>query len=138
VTETRRALCPSARCEVGSILLGVILPNQRVGYSVGRFVVTDQFVAAARAGRPPEQRLRFSGTCVQEACREWTAGRCGVIDYVLPELEAEVAADGLPDCPIRQDCRWYMQSGERACRVCPLVVTDGRAGSTAAALDAPP
>jgi hypothetical protein len=109
-------------------LLGVMLPNQRLGYAVDRFVITQEFVDAAQTGRPPEQRFRFSSPCVQNACREWNAGRCGVIDYVLPELAAEVGSDPLPACPIRRNCRWFMQSGARACRVCPLVVTDSRSG----------
>lgn len=137
VSEKPRALCPSARCEPGAILLGVVLPNRRVGYAADRFVITQEFVDAAQAGRPAEQRFRFGGPCVQSACREWNAGRCGVIDYVLPELEAEVASDPLPACPIRNDCRWFMQTGERACRVCPLVVTDCRPSREPLPADAP-
>jgi hypothetical protein len=30
----------------------------------------------------------------------------------------------LPECSIRPQCRWHLQSGDNACRACPEVITD--------------
>jgi hypothetical protein len=35
-----------------------------------------------------------------------------------------VADTDLPDCPIRPDCRWFLQRGGRSCAVCEVLVTD--------------
>jgi hypothetical protein len=40
-------------------------------------------------------------------------------------------AGGLPDCSIRTTCRWFGQIGEKACTVCPLVMTDNSADEAA-------
>jgi hypothetical protein len=122
------ALCPSARCEPGALLLGIVLPNGRIGYTRERIAVDDEFVQIARQGRAPEKRFRFSSPCVQGACRQWSAGRCRVIDDVVAELESSQGAQILPECTIRPACRWFLQRGAAACRVCPLVITDRRAG----------
>src|SRR5882672_2577911 len=117
-------LCPSARCEPGALLLGIVLPMGRIGYSRERLVINEDFVQVATRGRAPEKRFRFSSPCVQGACKQWNAGRCDVIDEVVAELAPNQGARRLPECAIRPDCRWFLQSGVNACLVCPLVITD--------------
>lgn len=124
-----QTLCPSARCEDGAILLGVIQPNGQVayfGHSIGEgaLVVDEEFAERARRGRAPEKRFRFASACVECGCKQWTGTRCGVIDRVLDLAEEEDATAALPRCGIRPRCRWFQQSGPDACAVCPLIVTD--------------
>ena len=117
-------LCPSARCEEGAILVGVVLGDGRVAYAAEEVRVDAEFVATARQGREPESRFRFAGRCVQGACRQWTGSRCGVIDRVLDSgVVAEPAEATLPRCSIREHCRWFDQAGAEACAACPLVIT---------------
>lgn len=123
---TEPVLCPSARCEAGAILLGILLPDGRVAFASDRIVVNEEFVRVAREGRAPEQRFRFSAPCVQGACRQWTGQRCGVIDTVVEHVRPGDKALPLPECSIRPQCRWYQQAQAHACAVCPLVVTDAR------------
>jgi hypothetical protein len=118
-------LCPSARCEPGAILLGIVGADGVVGYVRPQIDVDEEFVATAHQGRSPEKRFRFASRCVEAKCMQWTGSRCGVIDKVLDRQErGELPAAELPACTIRQECRWYAQSGSRACTVCPFVVTD--------------
>ncbi len=119
-------MCPSARCEPGAQLLGVILPSGRVAYASGEVTVDEEFVAIAREGRTPEKRFRFTSPCVRGACRQWTGSSCGVIERLraLPDLGGSDA--DLPPCVIRPRCRWYLQEGAAACAICPEVVTDNR------------
>jgi hypothetical protein len=124
MNDQEAVLCPSYRCQDGAILLGIVLAGGRVAFAADRIVIDQEFVDIARQGRPPEKRFRFGGKCVQAACRQWTSGRCGVIDKVLVDLGTDSVPEDLPRCSIRPQCRWYLQSGPQACGACPEVITD--------------
>lgn len=121
---TPQALCPSAICTPGAILLGVVQADGSVAYLDHRRVVDEFFVKLAREGRSPERRFRFADRCVKSACQQWANGRCGVVDRVLAANSNFGDGQDLPPCTIRGDCRWHMQWGRKACNVCPLIVTD--------------
>jgi hypothetical protein len=124
-------LCPSSRCEDGALLLGIILPDGRVAFASERVEINQEFVDLANNGRSPEARFRFAGRCVQKGCKQWTGARCGVIDRVVEVLDTqELESEPLPECSIRPQCRWFYQSGAKACSACPEVITDSR-GPTA-------
>jgi hypothetical protein len=122
-------LCPSWQCEKGAALLGIVLADGSIAFAKDRIVIDQNFVDAARAGRSPEKRFRFSSTCRQGACVQWKEDRCSVIDQVMAEQKAidtaPLPSEGeLPRCLIRQQCRWHLQSGDSACFACTQVVTD--------------
>lgn len=123
-------LCPSWRCEPGASVIGIVLADGSVAFSKESIVIDAAFVDAARQGRSPEKRFRFSSTCKRAACVQWGNDRCGLIDRVLTEENHPSAgpADSfeLPDCSIRPRCRWYSQSGSSACAACPEIITDRR------------
>jgi hypothetical protein len=124
-------LCPSAGCEPGAVLVGMVGGDGRVGYVLPQLPVSERFVEFARTGGAPERRFRFALPCIQRACTHWTGSRCRLIDEVVetvdPRAVTPVVAPRRPaQCGIRSDCRWFLQSGLDACTVCPLVVTDRR------------
>lgn len=125
MTTPARIFCPSAPMKVGSVLLGIVMPDGRVAFAPRQLTVNHEFAAAAEEGDSPEKRFRFASSCVQTGCRQWSNGRCGVIDTVMQSAPRAPSPD-LPPCVIRGDCRWFLQSGPEACRVCPYVVTDCR------------
>ncbi|HEV2124724.1 MAG TPA: hypothetical protein VGW38_18410, partial [Chloroflexota bacterium] len=88
-------LCPSARCEEGAGLFGIVQPDGKVGYLGGEIRVDEEFVVKTKAGRSPEKRFRFSNRCIEAGCRQWTGSRCGVADKVMAEAEPQQSA--LPD-----------------------------------------
>ena len=126
--SAQSARCPSARCEEGSFLLGVVLPDGTVSLADEPLPVDEHFVAAAmQSGPAPETRFRFSSPCAGASGKQWTGSRCGVIDEVLAVArERSLPPVALRPCAIRSSCRWFSQSGESACGVCVLVVTDTR------------
>jgi hypothetical protein len=138
VTSGTRLLCPSAPCEPGAVLVGVVLTDGRVAFAADRLVVETEFVQVARQGRAPEKRFRFASPCLRHGCAQWAHDRCGVIDSVIDGAEAAEFDGDLPACSIRPECRWFAQAGANACAICPAVITDLRedavpiAGSTAA------
>lgn len=120
----RPTTCPSARCEPGARLLGVVDREGIVGFFDTAPVIDESFVRVALAGSPPQQRFRFAQPCVQAACKQWTGTRCGVIDAAIDAVDPEAVSTELRDCAIRESCRWFRQRGPEACQVCPLVITD--------------
>ena len=120
--------CPSARCEPGATLLGIVEADGRVAPLRTRLVIDEAFVAKAAQGRSPESRFRFASRCVEGGCQQWTGCGCGVIDRAMAalegDLEAAVQPESLPPCLIRTTCRWYRQRQAAACKVCTYVVTD--------------
>lgn len=119
-------LCPSSRCQPGAILLGIVLSDGSVAFAKDRIAVDGAFVENARQGRAPESRFRFSTPCASSGCQQWTGNRCGVIDSVLDQVGRTGLADSLPECSIRGQCRWFDQSGSRACSICDRIVTETR------------
>ncbi len=122
----RAALCPSHPCEEGARLIGIVQRDGTVAFTPERY----PYRCCVRGDREARAHARsyafdLRGACQRGRCMQWTGERCGIIDGVLRDVaEHDVAvAAALPDCAIRKQCRWYMQAGERACRACPLVMT---------------
>lgn len=122
----QQLMCPSARCEDGAILLGIVGRNGQVGYVTPRMTIDADFVREAHKGRAPEARFRFAQPCIEGGCAQWTGTQCGLIDRAIESPEASRptgwSQGSLPDCVIRPTCRWFSQEGIKACAVCPLVV----------------
>ncbi len=124
--EPQSKSCPSAPCTEGAKVLGVINEDREVQFLNFPLPVTDGFIKSVAEAGDPEKRFRFSNKCVKSGCSQWTGTRCGVIDKVMDGIESRYWKNHLPDCSIRDTCRWFSQNGADACRVCPLVVTDSR------------
>lgn len=144
-------LCPSWSCEAGASLIGIVLADGSVAFSKDPIVIDAAFVGVARQGRSPEKRFRFSSTCRRGGCIQWADGRCGIADRIIAEHAHRSPAEQgdrsaalnqpfvLPECSIRPQCRWHLQSGDDACRACPEVITDTgeEAPDTAASAETP-
>jgi len=122
--ESHAALCPSAKCEPGVLLLGIVEADGSVAFLKQKLRVDEFFTRIALEGRTPEKRFRFAGTCRKSGCQQWTGERCGVIDRLFADNPAFRSSGDLPDCGIRVNCRWFSQWGEKACGICPHVITD--------------
>lgn len=122
--------CPSAPATVGAKLFGIVQEDGRVGIFGKALTVDAAFLEKARRGRAPEKRFRFSSPCLQDGCKQWSDGQCGVIRRVLAAVGEDepvnVEEAGLRPCAIRGTCRWFAERGRVACQVCPEVVTDTR------------
>jgi len=117
-------MCPSAVCEEGANLIGVVNQDGIVDLLSVPILVDKEFVEIAYQGRQPELRFRFSGRCVESGCKQWTGTTCSVIEKVLEVVERNEKESPLPECGIRSSCRWFFQEGGGACQVCPLIITD--------------
>jgi hypothetical protein len=121
MTDAKRT-CPSSIGKEGAMLLGVINESGKAEILEHPLTVTKSFLELANAGRSPEKRFRFANRCVESGCTQWTGSRCGVIDNIIQQINADV--DKIPNCSIRSTCRWFDQAGYKACKSCTYVVTD--------------
>ena len=114
-------LCPSYVARPGARLLGIVGADGRVTLLKTPIRIDATFVAEARRGRPPEERFRFSGTCIERGCHQWEEGakRCSLADRLI---SAQPASTAPADCPIRSRCRWFAQRGWAACAICLDVI----------------
>ena len=120
----RPVMCPSAQPEIpGSVAFGVIsgtAENPRVAWIEKPVPVTDDLLALA-APVMPTQVLRFAAPCQEKACCHFDGTDCRLATRLVQLIPAVV--ESLPPCRIRPDCRWFLQEGGAACRVCPQIVT---------------
>ncbi len=129
-------LCPSAPAAPGAALVGVVEAGGRVVNLITPLRVEAGFVeSAVAAGLPLERRFRFAAPCQQGRCGHWAGHECGLIGPLRQAASdlGQGAAQALPPCAIRAQCRWWQQSGRDACAVCSLVVTDQRSPAMAPA-----
>lgn len=118
-------LCPSAPPDwQGAVAIGVVGGSAEAPHMTPlekAIPVSDALLALA-APVPPTEVFRFAAPCAKEGCRHFGAGACQLAAKVVQMLAP--AAERLPFCIIRADCRWFAEAGRDACMRCPQVVTD--------------
>ncbi|HYM21524.1 MAG TPA: hypothetical protein VEW28_11055 [Candidatus Kapabacteria bacterium] len=117
-------LCPSSRAKPGAKLLGIRQDNGTVEILPTVVQIDLQFVESISEYVKPEQHFRFANSCIEGSCAQWTGSRCGVADRALEFLDTVAVSDTLPECSIRPQCRWFVQSGADACKICPYILTE--------------
>lgn len=118
-------MCPSNRCKPGSKLLGIRQDDGTVGILPETLPINKDFIDKVNNHeRPPEQRFRFTNKCIENGCNQWNGQGCGVIDQVIQYLDKVTTSDALPKCSIRVQCRWFLQKGADACKICPYILTE--------------
>lgn len=130
-SDSRPALCPSAKAEPGAAVIGVLGPDGRVGYLRDWLEIDQQFIDDISREARPEQRYRFASNCVEHRCAQWDGCKCTIIERVSETL-TPLEDHSLQPCAIRTACRWFRQKGPDACRLCPMVITDTRDDADAA------
>ncbi|NBA85794.1 hypothetical protein GVN16_08490 [Emticicia sp. CRIBPO] len=115
-------LCPSANPKEGAILLGVVKENGEVSILENRLEIDNDFIQTASEGRELTHRFRFADTCASKGCANWSGNHCMVLD-IARKFSNIQPASSLPDCNIRPQCRWFMQEGAEACKICPNIQT---------------
>lgn len=63
--QKENIVCPSARCEDGAILLGIVTEDGNIAFARKKVMINEELVQITREGRPAEKRLRFSNKCVE-------------------------------------------------------------------------
>ena len=122
-TIPHQILCPSAPASSGAALLGLVNTDGKIAFLPDLMPIDAEFLALAEEGRPLGQRFRFTHKCVKSACGYWSNSKCNVLDNVREHIDFQEETT-FPDCAIRPQCRWFLQEGVQACRICPLIKTD--------------
>ena len=109
--------CPSYVAKPNTELFGIFNQHGQVSYLKNSIIIDEIFIEEAKKGRPPEERFRIAGNCIQKACEYWNNEKCNLIEKVINTLEKPISAN-LQHCSIRYKCRWFIQEKELACANC--------------------
>lgn len=121
--KQEKIMCPSSKGKQGALLLGV-RQNGAIAILPQALQIDQEFIEKANEPTPAEQHFRFANKCVEAGCKQWANNKCGVIDKMQGFLDQVVVSDKLPECSIRHQCRWFLQSAAEACKICPYVITE--------------
>jgi hypothetical protein len=103
-------ICPSQSGQDGTVVLGIIDGEGRLQRSARR-QTSDTSV------KEGETTLRLAGECQHQRCAFWS-GSCQLAGAVVRSSDA---AERLPACPVRRQCRWFLEHGPGACGTCSVV-----------------
>lgn len=117
-------MCPAGRAKEGARLLGIRQEDGTVAILPETLPITQAFIDLANKDSPAEQRFRFTNVCLKGGCVQWNGQGCDISDVLVQHVHGVFSAAELPVCGIRSNCRWHLQNGANACRVCPLVITE--------------
>jgi hypothetical protein len=138
--EVRPTLCPSASRDSATVVLGVAMTTGEIAYASPRVTASPDLLAALSAGLASlESRYRLAGPCAEARCGFWSGTGCSLGEELARSFaishRSPDAADVMPKCSIRAECRWFAEQGRAACHACPHVITDTRFGLSALTID---
>ena len=123
--ENKKIMCPSSRAKEGSEILGIRQDDGTIAILPQPLPIDKDVLANLQQSPvPAEQRFRFTNKCIENGCKQWNGKACGVADRVLEFLDEIPQSTTLPSCAIRPQCRWFLQSGSDACKICPYILTE--------------
>ncbi len=93
---------------------------QRLAYLDRPEPVREDLLALAKP-LAPAQAFRFAAPCAKSGCSHFDGVDCRLAKRIVQQLDAGV--DEIPQCAIRDDCRWWNQEGAAACVRCPVIST---------------
>jgi hypothetical protein len=70
MSSNKHIFCPSAKCQEGSVLLGIVQKDGKLSFISQKMVVDKDFVQIAKKGRSPEKRFRFNNKCAKTSCKQ--------------------------------------------------------------------
>jgi hypothetical protein len=124
-TTNKIIFCPSGRPEWdNSIVFGIIGGTEtepRVIYLDESVPINTELLEKA-APVTPAEIYRVAVPCVHHKCLHFDGTNCTLAQRVVEKMP--VVEEELPQCSIRENCRWWHQEGKTACMRCPQVVTD--------------
>ena len=119
-----KSLCPAGRAHIGAQLLGVRLETGIIAILPQVFDVDKAFIEiASQDGVPPEEKFRFVNKCLEGGCLQWDGTRCSLADNLVKSWDQSLNSAAIPECSIKSHCRWHKQWQDKACRICPYIVT---------------
>lgn len=116
--------CPSYAAVPGALLLGRLGDDGTINLLRTPLPVDEGFLTILREQNVDvDAAYRFAGPCHQGRCTRWSDGQCQVARQVTDLIaDNHPPPADLPECGIREGCRWFRQQGPIACTACALVI----------------
>jgi hypothetical protein len=70
----------------------------------------------------PSEIFRIAANCIEGGCKHFDGAECRLVERIVDRLSAVV--ETIPDCAIRDRCRWWNQEGKAACLRCSQIVRE--------------
>ena len=119
--------CPSADPhDPDASVLGVVggtAEQPRIVYLAEPVRVTPELLAKL-GDAPVTGALRVTAPCKERACSHFRDSQCSLITKIVRATPEALPDAPVPRCHLRSRCRWWQQENVRACRRCPVVLTD--------------
>lgn len=117
--------CPSYGISPNAELLGVTNSNGEIDFLGKPIKIDEDFIKDNESDVAIETKFRFTGSCANKSCGQWAENKCSLGANIVKELGSISEKREIPNCPIMENCRWFHQEGEKACRICPLITRNG-------------
>jgi len=123
--SSKALMCPSADAAMsGSVIFGIVVGTPEAPEVVYlehvKPIPPELFTLDAPV--KPAEIFRIAATCIENGCRHFDGTKCRLTERIVDGLP--VVAEQIPDCAIRNKCRWWYQEGRDACLRCQQVVRD--------------
>jgi hypothetical protein len=123
-------MCPSA--DVGmaeSAIFGIVIGTSEAPNLVylDRVKPIPPELLTLNSPVKPSEIFRIAATCVERGCKHFDGAKCRLVERIVDRLP--VVLETIPDCAIRDRCRWWNQEGTAACLRCSQIVHDNYVSS---------
>jgi hypothetical protein len=119
----KKYACPSGTNSPGGALFGIVNEKGIVAFLPHIVPLNEELLSIGKQLERPEKVFRYTNKCIENGCRQWSGEHCTVLDNAKKlDLSSEIKINTA--CAIKNNCRWHFQEGEKACKVCPLIVAD--------------
>lgn len=122
--DRKKIMCPSSKASIGAKLLGVRQNDGTIAILPKPLLIDELFTKNAVNNSSPGRQFRFTNKCLESGCKQWKGNRCNVSDQIITAIDILSSNTELPVCDIRPQCRWFIQNGTDACKVCPIVISE--------------
>jgi hypothetical protein len=125
-----KLMCPSADVDMAeSAIFGIVIGTPEAPNLVylDRVKPIPPELLALDSPVKPSEIFRIAATCVERGCKHFDGAECRLVERIVARLPAVV--ETIPDCAIRDRCRWWNQEGKAACLRCSQIVHDNYVSS---------
>lgn len=118
-------MCPSADADIyRSAVFGIVVGTPEIPEVIylERVKPIPPELLAIDSPVKPTEIFRIAANCSEGGCKHFDGANCRLAQRIVDGLPA--TSEQIPNCAIRDNCRWWNQEGTAACLRCSQIVRD--------------